>query len=131
MSRWAQDAARTESYVVGTIDHQHILRLLWVELIGRVEPCWIINKLYQLLVLSFAEMEQIKAWRTQKERAEALMGAMLRRSLRDYITFAELLSETEGLHDLGRRLLGTGDNMHTDSVVLATCMMHIHRAPCP
>ena len=79
----------------------------WKELIRRVWADRITDKLFSREIISAMDKEEIesKAVRNRRKGAKLLLEIMLRRSWEKCVEFAVIVSETEGVKDLGEKLL--------------------------
>ena len=86
---------------------ESLLRLHWVELIERVWANHITDRLYGRGIISKRHKDEIeeKASRNRREGATLLLDVMLTRSWRQCVEFAVIVSQTDGVKDLGNKLL--------------------------
>ena len=84
-----------------------LLRAHWVELEDRVWADHITGELFKREIISMMDREKIerKARGSRREGAVLLLEIMMTRSLCECVEFAVILSETEGLKDLGEKLV--------------------------
>ena len=86
---------------------ERLLRPHWVELTDRVWADNVTDKLYEREILSKRDKEKIeaKSSRDRREGAALLLDMMSTRSWSQCVEFAVIVSETEGVKDLGEKLL--------------------------
>ena len=88
-------------------DPERLLRPHWEELIRRVWADRVTDTLYSREIISAMDKEEIelKAVRNRREGAKLLLDIMVTRSWEQCVEFAVIASETEGVKDLGEKLL--------------------------
>ena len=96
---------------------QRLLRPNWEELIERVWADRITDKLFSLEIISAIES---KAARSRRKGAKLLLNIMLTRSWEQCVEFAVIVSETEGVKDLGEKLLEDAGWLHVPWHVVVT-----------
>ena len=86
---------------------ERLLRPHWVELTDRVWADNVTDKLYEREILSKRDKDKIeaKSCRDRREGAALLLDMMSTRSWSQCVEFAVIVSETEGVKDLGKKLL--------------------------
>ena len=86
---------------------EDLLRPHYSELIERVWADRLTDKLYELKILSKRDKDDIehKAAESRHRGASLLLDIMLTRSRSDCVEFAAILRETDGMRDLGEKLL--------------------------
>ncbi|XP_062519946.1 uncharacterized protein LOC134194970 isoform X2 [Corticium candelabrum] len=84
-----------------------LLRAHWVELEDRVWADHITGELFKREIISMMDREKIerKARDSRREGAVLLLEIMMTRSWCECVEFAVIVSETEGLKDLGEKLV--------------------------
>lgn len=63
------------------------------------------DKLFELYIISDDEMEDIQSQRTRREMVRRLLSVMNTRSWLQCLRFARLLTQTEGIEEIGTKLL--------------------------
>ena len=81
------------------------LRKHWKELRDRLDTELLIDELYQNKMIHLDDLENIRAERARHKKALVLLAKMMRSSHKEIQQFARLLTRTEGIKDLGDRLL--------------------------
>ena len=101
---------------------QRLLRPHWEELIERVWADRITDKLFSREIISAIDREAIesKAVVSRREGAKLLLNIMLTRSWEQCVEFAVIISETEGVKDLGEKLLEDAGWLHVQWHVVVT-----------
>ena len=86
---------------------ERLLRAHWVELNDRVLADDFTNQLYEREIISKRQKDKIeeKAAASRREGAALLLDMMLTRSWSQCVEFAVIVSETNGVKDLGEKLL--------------------------
>ena len=103
-------------------DPERLLRPHWEELIRRVWARRITDTLYSREVISAMDREEVesKAVTSRREGAKLLLEIMLTRSWEKCFEFAVIVSETEGVEDLGKKLLEDAGWLHVQLHVVVT-----------
>ena len=109
-----------KSVAVG--DPESLIRPHWEQLIRRVWAHRITDILYSRKIISAMDREEIesKAVRSRRKGAKLLLEIMLTRSWEKCFEFAVILSETEGVEDLGKKLLEDAGWLHVQLHVVVT-----------
>ena len=86
---------------------RRLLRPRWDVLLDRLWANRVTAQLYSLGIISDMDMDQIEdtAARSRSRGARELLNIMKTRTWNDGVRFASILSHTEGIQDLGERLL--------------------------
>ena len=85
---------------------QQVLQAHWQDLRDRLRPELVIDKLLSKQVLSFDDLEDVRAKKTRHSQAEKLLHKIWTRSDQEIRLFAEVLSsQTSGVQDLGTKLM--------------------------
>ena len=86
---------------------ERLLRPHWVELIERMWSDHVTDKLFQREIISKRDKDEIeeKAAKSRRKGASLLMDVMLTRSWKQCVEFAVIVSQTDGVKDLGEKLL--------------------------
>ena len=94
---------------------ERLLRPHWVELTERVWADNVTDKLYEREILSKRDKDKIeaKSSRDRREGAALLLDMMSTRSWSQCVEFAVIVSETEGVKDLGEKLLEDAGFFHS------------------
>ena len=104
---------------------EDLLRPHYSELIERVWADRLTAKLYELKILSKRDKDDIehKAAESRHRGASLLLDIMLTRSRSDCVEFAVILRETEGMGDLGEKLLVQGSGRQCNpGMMLYVCI---------
>ena len=89
-----------------TILFENVVRpKYWKVLTKRLSPMNILDELFGEEVISCNLMEKIRKTPLRKERVDILLDHVSRMNDKYVKTFATVLSETEGIKDVGHRLL--------------------------
>ena len=103
-------------------DPKRMLRPHWEELIRRVWARRFTDILYSRKIISAMDREEVesKAVVSRREGAKLLLEIMLTRSWEKCFEFAVIVSETEGVEDLGKKLLEDAGWLHVQLHVVVT-----------
>ena len=103
-------------------DPERLLRPHWKELIRRVWADRMTDTLYSREIISAMDKEEIvsKAVRNRREGVELPLEIMVTRSWEQCVEFAVIVSETEGVKDLGEKLLEDAGWLHVQWHVVVT-----------
>jgi hypothetical protein len=82
-----------------------IVKKYWKELHDRLDPDLVIDELFQNEVLHFDDLEDIRAERTRHKKADTFLVKIMTHSYENIRSFIEVLARTEGIKDLGQRML--------------------------
>jgi hypothetical protein len=92
---------------------QQLLRPHWVELKERIWADHLTDRLYEKAIVSKRHKDQIenKAKTSRLDGVALLLDVLLTRTWKQCVEFAVMMSETEGLEDLGGKLLRLKSNL--------------------
>ena len=82
-----------------------VVRKYWKELHDRLDPELVIDELFQNGVLHFDDLEDIRSERARHKKADAFLRKIMTNSPENIRSFIEVLTQTEGIKDLGLRML--------------------------
>ena len=95
-----------------TSQSQEVLRKHSRELVGRVNPDRVIVELFEKKVINYYDLEDLTEDRARYKKARVLLNRIWHSPDHDIRLFAEVLSRTRGIEDLGYRLLEDLDSIN-------------------